>query len=73
MTIEERAIAVLRTLPPEKQEAALAYIETLQAELQSRREVGVSVLEAGAAVWGTVAGSGDVSTNEKYMEGFEKA
>lgn len=73
MTTEERVISLLKTLSPEQQMKALSYLEGLQAELQDESlQSGISVLEAGAEIWGSVEGAGDVSTNPRYMEGFGK-
>ncbi|UBF30512.1 DUF2281 domain-containing protein (plasmid) [Kovacikia minuta CCNUW1] len=70
MTTEERAIAALKTLPPDKQQEALDFIEFLQMKLQQPLEREVSVLEAAGDLIGAVEGPGDLSTNPKYMEGF---
>jgi uncharacterized hydantoinase/oxoprolinase family protein len=49
MTTEERAIAALKMLPPNKQEEALDFIEFLQARLQpvwkNRQEIDAALLE----------------------------
>lgn len=70
MTTEERAIAALKALPPDKQQEALDFIEFLQMKLQQPSEQGISVLEAAGDLIGAVEGLGDLSTNPKYMEGF---
>lgn len=70
MTTEERAIAALKTLPPDKQQKALNFIESLQTKLQQSSGQEISVLEVAGDLIGAVEGSGDLSTNPKYMEGF---
>ncbi len=70
MTTEEKAIAALKALPPDKQQEALDFIEFLQMKLQQAPEREVSVLEAAGDLIGAVEGPGDLSTNPKYMEGF---
>lgn len=73
MTTEEKAISLFRALPLEQQQKALNYLESLQAESQDESlQPEISVLEAGAEIWGSVEGAGDVSTNPRYMEGFGK-
>lgn len=70
MTTEERVIAALKTLPLDKQQEALNFIEFLQTKLQQSSGQEISVLEAAGDLIGAVEGPGDLSTNPKYMKGF---
>lgn len=45
MTTEERAIAVLKTLPIEKQQIALEFLEFLQAKSEARENSKPSLSE----------------------------
>jgi hypothetical protein len=75
MTIEQAIVEKLRTLPPDKQQEALEFVEALQIKehhSQVRQwESGTSALEAARRVMGVVGDAPpDLSTNPKYMEGF---
>lgn len=70
MTTEERVIAALKTLPLDKQQEALNFIEFLQTKIQQSSRQEISVLEAAGNLIGAVEGPGDLSTNPKYVEGF---
>lgn len=76
MTVQEIIVEKLNTLPLEKQQEVLDFIEFLQAQMQKRDlpsqkwQPGVSALAAAQEFVGCVEGPEDLSTNKKYMEGF---
>ena len=76
MTIQEIIIEKLNTLPLEKQQEVLDFVEFLQAQMRKREfpneneEQQVSVLTLAQKFIGAVEGPGDLSTNKKYMEGY---
>jgi hypothetical protein len=72
MTTEERAIVLLKSLPLEKQQAVLSFIESLQrSERDDISRKSISVLEAAGDLVGCVEGGpSDLSTNKEYMQGF---
>lgn len=72
MTTEEKAIAVLKMLPPEKQQAALTFLESLQDEQKTAiSESQISALEMAGHLVGCLEGEpSDLSTNKQYMQGF---
>lgn len=67
MTTEEKAIAALKALPPDKQQEVLNFIEFLQIKLQQPSEE-VSVLEAMGDLVGAVQGPGNLSTGMSRQE-----
>jgi hypothetical protein len=75
MTIEQAIVEKLRTLPPDKQQEALDFVEALQIKAHHPHvmqwESGLSALDAARRVMGEVGDAPpDLSTNPKYMEGF---
>jgi hypothetical protein len=72
MTIEQAIVEKLRTLPLDKQQEALNFVEALQTPPQEQQwEPGLSALEAARRVMGVVGDAPpDLFTNPKYMEGF---
>ena len=76
MTVQEIIVEKLSTLPLEKQQEVLDFVEFLQAQMQKRElrvpkwQPGVSALTAAQEFVGCVEGPEDLSTNKKYMEGF---
>jgi hypothetical protein len=75
MTIAQLIAEKLDTLPPEKQQEVLDFVEFLQAKFSSNLSPvsdhqSVSFLEAASEFVGCLEGPGDLSTNPKYMEGF---
>jgi Protein of unknown function (DUF2281) len=76
MTIQEIIIEKLNTLPLEKQQEVLDFVEFLQARMGNKDlppkkwPPGVSALTAAQEFAGCVEGPEDLSTNKKYMEGF---
>lgn len=76
MNIEQTVLEKLKTLPPEKQQEVLDFVEFLQSKThqkQSKSQQGepvVSVLTLAQKYIGCVEGPGDLSTNKKYMEGY---
>ncbi len=76
MNIEQTVLEKLKTLPPEKQQEVLDFVEFLQnkthhkdSNTQDDKPV-VSVLTLAQKYIGCVEGPGDLSTNKKYMEGY---
>jgi hypothetical protein len=76
MSIEQTVVEKLKTLPPEKQQEVLDFVEflqtkTFQSEVKSQDgESPVSVLTRAQQYIGCVEGPGDLSTNKKYMDGY---
>jgi hypothetical protein len=76
MTIEQAIIEKLRSLPLDKQQEALNFVEALQIDMKassstSSRWEGMSALESASEYAGCLEGGPpDLSTNPKYMEGF---
>lgn len=76
MTVQEIIVEKLNTLPLEKQQEVLDFVEFLQAQMRKRdlpsQNEGqpVSVLTLAEKFIGSVEGPGDLSTNKKYMEGY---
>ncbi len=76
MTVQEIIVEKLSTLPLEKQQEVLDFVEFLQAQMQKRQlsseteGQAVSVLTVAHEFIGCVEGPGDLSTNKKYMEGY---
>ncbi|MFB8791803.1 MAG: DUF2281 domain-containing protein [Potamolinea sp.] len=76
MSIEQIVLAKLRTLPPEKQQEVLDFVEFLQTKtvggekyLQDGEQVK-SFLTLAQEVIGFVEGPSDLSTNKSYLEGY---
>ena len=76
MNIEQTVVEKLKTLPPEKQQEVLDFVEFLQSKTQLGEsesqddEPSVSVLTLAQKYIGCVEGPGDLSTNQKYMDGY---
>ncbi|AFZ29966.1 hypothetical protein Glo7428_1401 [Gloeocapsa sp. PCC 7428] len=74
MSIEQTVIEKLKTLPVEKQQEVLDFVEFLQSkrlENSSHQErVPASVFTLAQQYIGCVEGAEDLSTNKKYMEGY---
>ncbi|MGL5927158.1 DUF2281 domain-containing protein [Chroococcidiopsis sp.] len=76
MSIEQIVLEKLKTLPIDKQQEVLDFVEFLQSKTpvkQSDSQEDKPVLSALALAqkWvGCVEGPEDLSTNKKYMEGF---
>jgi Protein of unknown function (DUF2281) len=76
MTVQEIIVEKLSTLPLEKQQEVLDFVEFLLAQMQKRElpseneEQAVSVFTLAQKFIGAVEGPGDLSTNKKYMEGY---
>ncbi|OWY68741.1 hypothetical protein B7486_24695 [cyanobacterium TDX16] len=76
MSIEQIVLEKLKTLPIDKQQEVLDFVEFLQSKTpvkQSDSKEDKPVLSALALAqkWvGCVEGPEDLSTNKKYMEGF---
>lgn len=76
MSIEQIIVEKLRTLPPEKQQEALDFVEFLQTKTHKRefshqeQQPGVSALTLAQKYIGCVEGPSDLSTNKKYMDGY---
>jgi hypothetical protein len=79
MSIAQAVNEILETLPLEKQQEVLDFVEFLQARLslsqsQQVEEPIISALEAAGDLVGCVKGGPpDLSTNKRYMEGFGEA
>lgn len=77
MTIEQAILEQLKTLPLDRQQQVLDFVEFLQTQNQqdasTMQPQEISVLEAAGALIGAVEGPGDLSTNDKYMEGFGRS
>ncbi|OLP16975.1 hypothetical protein BST81_18510 [Leptolyngbya sp. 'hensonii'] len=77
MSIEQTVLEKLRTLPTNKQQKVLDFVELMQKEaereeISSSEKTEVSFLDAAREFIGCVEGPGDLSTNPKYMEGYGK-
>ncbi len=76
MSIEQTVLEKLKTLPIDKQQEVLDFVEFLQSKThakESNNQEDKPVLSALALAqkWvGCVEGPEDLSTNKKYMEGF---
>ena len=78
MSIEQVIVEKLKTLPPERQQEALDFIEFLQTRIKesmpqdSIQMPQESALKAAQRVLGVVGDDGpsDLSTNPDYMEGY---
>ncbi len=76
MSIIQTATEKMRSLPPEKQQEVLDFIEFLQSQLaQNHTKIEqiepISFLEAAQQFVGCVdAGSGNLATNKQYLEGL---
>ncbi len=72
----EQIVDKLKTLPSEKQQEVLDFVEflqtkTLQEEVKSQDQKSpASVLTLAQKYIGCVEGPGDLSTNKKYMDGY---
>lgn len=78
MSITQAVIEKLETLPLEKQQEVLDFIEFLQTRLSPSKlqQEGpiISALEAAGDLVGCVEGGPpDLSINQQYMEGFGEA
>ena len=78
MNIEQTVLEKLKTLPAEKQQEVLDFVEFRQSKTdhkdsntQNDKPV-VSVLTLAQKYIGCVEGPGDLSTNKKYMEGYKE-
>lgn len=77
MTIEQAVLEKLRTLPTNKQQEVLDFVEFLQTKAESEKlipseESEISFLDAAREFIGCAEGPGDLSTNPRYMEGYGK-
>ncbi len=77
MSIEQAVLEKLRTLPTNKQQEVLDFVEFLQTKAESEKVISSekpknSFLEAAREFIGCVEGPGDLSTNPKYMEEYGK-
>lgn len=76
MNIKEIIVEKLESLPLEKQQEVLDFVEFLQSKALKRElpnkdeDPAVSVLTLAQKFVGCVEGPGDLSTNKKYMEGY---
>ncbi len=76
MSIEQAVLEKLKTLPSDKQQEVLDFVEFLQTRFsrlqsQSVEEPTISALEAAGDLVGCIKGGPpDLSTNKQYMEGF---
>lgn len=75
MTIAQLITEKLDTLPLEKQQEVLDFVEFLQSKFagdltSELNESSISFLSAASEFAGALEGPGDLSTNPKYMEGF---
>jgi len=76
MSIEQTVLEKLKTLPIDKQQEVLDFVEFLQSKTSQgefknqEEEPVVSVLTLAEKYIGCVEGPGDLSTNKKYMEGY---
>ena len=79
--LEEKMVAEFRSLPPEKQQEVVDFIDFLKfrasptiAELEKTPEADVSFVEAARKYIGCLdGGPEDLSTNKAYLEDFGKA
>jgi hypothetical protein len=76
MSIEQTVLEKLKTLPSDKQQEVLDFVEFLQTRFslpqsQQAEKPSISALEAAGDLVGCVKGGPpDLSTNKQYMEGF---
>jgi hypothetical protein len=77
MSIEQAVLEKLRTLPTNKQQEVLDFVEFLQGKLTQAERINqfsdseISALEAAQHVLGVIGeGPADLSTNKRYMEGY---
>ncbi|MDZ7956128.1 DUF2281 domain-containing protein [Nostoc sp. DedQUE09] len=76
MSIIQTATEKMRSLPPEKQQEVLDFIEFLQSQLAQKNTnieqiEPISFLEASQKFAGCVDGvPGDLATNKQYLEGL---
>lgn len=75
MSIEQAVLEKLKTLPTDKQQQVLDFVEFLQVKASSETVLlaeipEVSFFEAAREFIGCAEGPGDLSTNPKYMEGY---
>lgn len=75
MTITQLITEKLATLPLDKQQEVLDFVEFLQSKFSGNLSPvpdgsSTSFLEAASEFAGCLEGPGDLSTNPKYMEGF---
>ncbi len=75
--LERQVIEGFGTLPPERQQEVLDFVEFLKARTgelpapaEEQTESQPSILEAARKYIGCVEGPGDLSTNKQYMEGY---
>lgn len=79
MTLTQQITEKLNTLPPEKQQEVLDFVEFLQSKMNgtNHRPLNhqpISALEAAGEWVGCIdGGPPDLSTNKAYMEGFGEA
>ena len=79
MSIEQAIVEKLRTLPPERQQEALDFVEFLQTRVkQSMPQESIQILQESALKAAqrvlSVVGEGppDLSTNPDHMEGYSQ-
>ena len=75
MGLEQAVLEKLRTLPTDRQQQVLDFVEFLQIKVGGQKAnppemPEVSFLEAAHEFIGCVEGPGDLSTNPAYMEGY---
>ncbi len=76
MSIIQTATEKMRSLPPEKQQEVLDFIEFLQSQLAKKNTnieqiEPISFLAAAQQFAGCVdGGPGDLATNKQYLEGL---
>lgn len=76
MNIEETIIDKIRTLPPDKQQETLDFVEFLLAKIQKQElstqvtTSGVSALTLAQDYVGCVEAPSDLSTNKDYLDGY---
>lgn len=76
MNIIQIAVEKMQSLPPEKQQEVLDFIEFLQNKLSQQslnqeKQEPISFLTVAQNFAGCVdGGSGDLATNKKYLEGL---
>ena len=77
MNIEQTLLEKLKTLPPEKQQEVLDFVEFLQSKTYQResnsqesKPVMSALTLAQKWVGCLEGGPPDLSTNKKYMEGY---
>jgi hypothetical protein len=76
LSIIQTATEKMRSLPPEKQQEVLNFIEFLQNQIAQKNTTieqiePISFLEAAQQFAGCVdGGPGDLATNKQYLEGL---